>query len=90
MIGRLQINFVLGTGLLCLLTQASLTGRDQALLIRTWSERMGALYRRMKTTGGRCSGYFLEQAEEDVRSQLNAAQENRAAPDAAAATIQST
>ncbi|XP_056435841.1 uncharacterized protein LOC130373401 isoform X2 [Gadus chalcogrammus] len=82
-----KINFVLGTGLLCLLTQASLTGRDQALLIRTWSERMGALYRRMKTTGGRCSGYFLEQAEEDVRSQLNTAQENRAAPDAAAATI---
>ncbi|CAL8267316.1 unnamed protein product [Lota lota] len=82
-----KINFVLGTGLLCLLTQASLTGRDQALLIRTWSERMGALYRCMKTTGGRCSGYFLEQAEEDVRSQLNAAQENRATPDVAAATI---
>ncbi|CAL8240454.1 unnamed protein product [Merluccius merluccius] len=82
-----KINFVLGTGLLCLLTQASLTGRDQALLIRTWSERMGALYRRMKTVGGRCSGYFLEQAEEDVRSQLTAAQESRAAPEDAAAAI---
>ncbi|KAJ3591696.1 hypothetical protein NHX12_006828 [Muraenolepis orangiensis] len=83
----LTINFVLGTGLLCLLTQASLTGRDQALLTRTWSERMGALYRRMKTATGRCSGYYLEQAEEDVRSQLRSAQESRATPEEAAAAI---
>lgn len=69
----LQVNFVLGTGLLCLFTQASLTGRDQALLVKMWSDRMGALYRKMKTTGGRCSGYFLEQAKEDIRQQVQQA-----------------
>lgn len=85
-----QINFVLGTGLLCLFTQASLTGRDQALLIKSWSDRMGALYRKMKNTGGRCLGYFLEQAEEDIRQQLQEAVQNRSPPDEAAASILKT
>ncbi|XP_030614191.1 uncharacterized protein LOC115800803 [Archocentrus centrarchus] len=85
-----KINFVLGTGLLCLLTQASLTGRDQALLIKSWSDRMGALYRKMKNTGGRCLGYFLEQAEEDIRQQLHEAVQNRSPPDEAAASILKT
>ncbi|KAF7649166.1 hypothetical protein LDENG_00145790 [Lucifuga dentata] len=85
-----KINFVLGTGLLCLFTQASLTGRDQALLMKTWSDRMGALYRKMKNTGGRCLGYFLEQAEHDVRQQLQEAVQNRAPPEEAAACILKT
>lgn len=85
-----KVNFVLGTGLLCLFTQASLTGRDQALLMKTWSDRMGALYRKMKNTGGRCLGYFLEQAEHDVRQQLDEAVQNRAPPDEAAASILKT
>lgn len=82
-----KVNFVLGTGLLCLLTQASLTGRDQALMIKSWTERMSALYRKMKNTGGRCLGYFLEQAEVDVRQELDMAIENRAGPDEAASLI---
>ncbi|XP_071337829.1 uncharacterized protein [Trachinotus anak] len=82
-----KINFVLGTGLLCLFTQASLTGRDQALLMKTWSDRMGALYRKMKNTGGRCLGYFLEQAEEDIRQQLYESVQNRAPPEEAASSI---
>ncbi|XP_034042684.1 uncharacterized protein LOC117524986 [Thalassophryne amazonica] len=82
-----KINFVLGTGLLCLFTQAFLTGRDQTLLMKTWSDRMGALYRKMKNTGGRCLGYFLEQAEGDVRQQLSEAVHNRLAPDEAAVSI---
>lgn len=82
-----KVNTVLGTGLLCLLTQASMTGRDQALMIKTWTERMSALYRKMKNTGGRCLGYFLEQAKVDVREQLNQAVQERAAPDVAAASI---
>ncbi|XP_026000403.1 uncharacterized protein LOC113007735 [Astatotilapia calliptera] len=85
-----KINFVLGTGLLCLFTQASLTGRDQALLIKSWSDRMGALYRKMKNTGGRCLGYFLEQAEEDIRQQLQEAVHNRLPPDEAAGSILKT
>ncbi|KAF0026806.1 hypothetical protein F2P81_021543 [Scophthalmus maximus] len=85
-----KINFVLGTGLLCLFTQASLTGRDQALLMKTWSERMGALYRKMKNTGGRCLGYFLEQAEGDIRHQLGEAVQDRAPPEQAAASILKT
>lgn len=85
-----KINFVLGTGLLCLFTQASLTGRDQALLIKSWSDRMGALYRKMKNTGGRCLGYFLEQAEDDIRQQLQEAVHNRLPPDEAAAGILKT
>ncbi|XP_042282812.1 uncharacterized protein LOC121907358 [Thunnus maccoyii] len=85
-----KINFVLGTGLLCLFTQASLTGRDQPLLMKTWSDRMGALYRKMKNTGCRCLGYFLEQAEEDVRQQLNEAVQNRQPPEEAAACILKT
>lgn len=82
-----KVNTVLGTGLLCLLTQASMTGRDQALMMKTWTERMSTLYRKLKTTGGRCLGYFLEQAEVDVREQLNQAVEDRAAPDVAATSI---
>ncbi|KAJ8405940.1 hypothetical protein AAFF_G00308280 [Aldrovandia affinis] len=62
-----KVNFVLGAGLLCLFTQASLTGRDQALLLKTWGERMGALYRHMKATGALCAGYFLDQAPDDMR-----------------------
>ncbi|XP_056246135.1 uncharacterized protein LOC130178064 [Seriola aureovittata] len=85
-----KINFVLGTGLLCLFTQASLTGRDQALLMKTWSDRMGALYRKMKNTGGRCLGYFMEQAEEDIRQQLHEAVQNRAPPEDAATSILKT
>ncbi|XP_074513932.1 uncharacterized protein LOC141781883 [Sebastes fasciatus] len=85
-----KINFVLGTGLLCLFTQASLTGRDQALLMKTWSDRMGALYRKMKNTGGRCLGYFLEQAQGDVRQQLQEAVQNRSPPDEAAGSILKT
>ncbi|KAK9537225.1 hypothetical protein VZT92_004860 [Zoarces viviparus] len=85
-----KINFVLATGLLCLFTQASLTGRDQALLMKTWSDRMGALYRKMKNQGGRCLGYFLEQAEGDVRQQLQEAVQNRAPPEEAAASILKT
>ncbi|XP_034429445.1 uncharacterized protein LOC117754584 isoform X1 [Hippoglossus hippoglossus] len=85
-----KVNFVLGTGLLCLFTQASLTGRDQALLMKTWSDRMGALYRKMKNMGGRCLGYFLEQAEGDIRLQLNEAVQNRAPPEEAATGILKT
>ncbi|XP_037344844.2 uncharacterized protein LOC119228942 [Pungitius pungitius] len=85
-----KINFVLGTGLLCLFTQASLTGRDQVLLMKTWSDRMGALYRKMKNQGGRCLGYFLEQAEGDVREQLQEAVQNRSPPEEAAASILKT
>lgn len=81
---------MLGTGLLCLFTQASLTGRDQALLMKTWSDRMGALYRKMKNQGGRCLGYFLEQAEGDVREQLQEAVQNRSPPEEAAASILKT
>lgn len=86
----IKINFVLGTGLLCLFTQASLTGRDQALLMKSWSDRMGALYRKMKNSGGRCLGYFLEQAEDDIRHELQEAVQRRAAPEEAAADILKT
>ncbi|KAM3607258.1 uncharacterized protein V6R79_004444 [Siganus canaliculatus] len=85
-----KVNFVLGTGLLCLFTQASLTGRDQALLMKVWSERMGTLYRKMKNVGGRCLGYFLEQAEVDIRQDLDEAVQNRAPPEEAAASILKT
>ncbi|TNN47149.1 hypothetical protein EYF80_042653 [Liparis tanakae] len=84
------VNFVLGTGLLCLFTQAALTGRDRALLMKTWSERMAALYRKMKCSGGRCLGYFLEQAEGDVRQQLQEAVQSRSPPEEAAANILQT
>ncbi|XP_068184532.1 uncharacterized protein [Antennarius striatus] len=85
-----KVNFVLGTGLLCLFTQASLTGRDQALLMKTWSDRMGTLYRKMKNTGSRCLGYFLEQAEVDVRKELLDAVHDRSPPDEAASRILKT
>lgn len=51
---------------------------------------MGALYRKMKNTGGRCLGYFLEQAEEDIRQQLQEAVHNRLPPDEAAGSILKT
>ncbi|XP_072301143.1 uncharacterized protein [Eucyclogobius newberryi] len=82
-----KVNFMMGTGLLCLLTQASMTGRDQALLMKIWTERMSALYKNMKSTGGRCLGYFLEQAEVDVREQLDQAVQDRMAPDVAAGLV---
>ncbi|KAK5920560.1 hypothetical protein CgunFtcFv8_024357 [Champsocephalus gunnari] len=88
--GHSVSNFVLGTGLLCLFTQASLTGRDQALLMKTWSDRMGALYRKMKNSGSRCLGYFLEQAEVDIRHQLQEAVQSRAPPEEAAGSILKT
>lgn len=86
----IKVNLVLGTGLLCLLTQASLTGRDQALLMKIWSDRMGAFYRKMTNIGCQCIGYYLEQAELDVREQLDEAVQNRAPPDEAAASILKT
>lgn len=55
--------------------------------MKTWSDRMAALYRKMKNTGGRCLGYFLEQAEDDVRHQLHEAVQSRAPPDEAATSI---
>ncbi|KAJ8339892.1 hypothetical protein SKAU_G00345250 [Synaphobranchus kaupii] len=82
-----KVNFVLGTGLLCLFVQASLTGRDQALLMKTWGDRMGALYRKMKSTGALCSGYFLEQAREDVRRMAGDAQLITKPPEEQAAAI---
>ncbi|KAL0963585.1 hypothetical protein UPYG_G00308260 [Umbra pygmaea] len=85
-----KVNFVLGTGLLCLFVQASLTGRDQALLMKTWSDRMGSLYRKMKSTVGTCSGYFLKQAEEDIRQQLQEAMRRRSGPEEAATGILKT
>ncbi|XP_064185809.1 uncharacterized protein LOC135251880 [Anguilla rostrata] len=82
-----KVNFVLGTGLLCLFVQASLTGRDQALLMKVWGERMGALYRKMKATGALCSGYFLEQARDDVRRMSGDAQLSGRPPGEQAAAI---
>lgn len=54
----MQVNFVLGTGLM-----------------------------KMKTTRGRCSGYFLQQAKKDVRQQLQEVMQRRSAPEEAAAGI---
>ncbi|XP_036428710.1 uncharacterized protein LOC118809464 [Colossoma macropomum] len=85
-----KVNFVLGTGLLCLFVESSLTGRDQALLIKSWSDRMAALYRKMKNTGGLCSGYFREQAEEDVRKQILEIRWNTHTPEEQAAEILKT
>ncbi|KAI5101848.1 uncharacterized protein LOC124391704 [Silurus meridionalis] len=82
-----KVNFVLGTGLLCLFVEASLTGRDQALLIKTWSDRMAALYRKMKSTGGLCSGYFKEQAEDDVKKQILEVRWSTHSPEQQAAEI---
>ncbi|XP_066563664.1 uncharacterized protein LOC136751787 [Amia ocellicauda] len=85
-----KVNFVLGTGLLCLFTQASLTGRDQALLMRTWSEKMAALYKKMKASGCLCSGYFREQAEEDIRKQIQDGKKSKKTPEEQAASILKT
>lgn len=80
----------MGSGLLCLFVQASLTGRDQALLMKVWGERMAALYKKMKSTGGLCSGYFLEQAREDVRRLSADAQLGAKPPEEQAAAILKT
>ncbi|KAL6484816.1 hypothetical protein MHYP_G00068610 [Metynnis hypsauchen] len=85
-----KVNFVLGTGLLCLFVESSLTGRDQALLIKSWSDRMAALYRKMKNTGGLCSGYFREQAEEDVKKQILEIRWNAHTPEEQATEILKT
>ncbi|KAG9271354.1 uncharacterized protein LOC125805065 [Astyanax mexicanus] len=82
-----KVNFVLGTGLLCLFIEASLTGRDQALLMKSWSDRMAALYRKLKSTGGLCSGYFREQAQEDVKKQILELKWNTHTPEEQAAEI---
>lgn len=58
--------------------------------MKTWCDRMAALYRKMKNTGSRCLGYFLEQAEADVRQRINEAVQNRAAPDEAAESVLKT
>ena len=44
----------------------------------------------MKNMGGRCLGYFLEQAEGDIRLQLYEAVQNRAPPEEAATGILKT
>ncbi|KAJ8283103.1 hypothetical protein COCON_G00056220 [Conger conger] len=85
-----KVNLVLGSGLLCLFVQASLMGRDQALMMKVWGERMGALYRKMKSSGALCSGYFLEQAREDVRSLSGDAQLSSRPPEEQAAAILKT
>nr|XP_015219517.1 PREDICTED: uncharacterized protein LOC107079477 [Lepisosteus oculatus] len=85
-----KVNFVLGTGLLCLFTQASLTGRDQALLMKTWSEKMSALYKKMKASGCLCSEYFREQAEEDIQKHIQEGKKNKKTPEEQAASILKT
>lgn len=40
-------------------------------MMKNWSDRMAALYRKMKSTGGLCSGYFREQAKDDVKKQIS-------------------
>ncbi|XP_051782152.1 uncharacterized protein LOC114650736 [Erpetoichthys calabaricus] len=85
-----KVNFVLGTGLLCLFTQASLTGRDQALLIKTWSEKMGALYKKMKAVSCQCAGYFQEQAKADVSRLLQVGKKRETLWEEQASTILKT
>ncbi|XP_053312738.1 uncharacterized protein LOC128474429 [Spea bombifrons] len=67
-----KVNFVLGTGLLCLFVHGSLTGRDTQLMISRWTEKMTVLYRRMEETSKDCAAYFKEQAQEDVETFLTA------------------
>ena len=55
--------------------------------MKTWSDHIGALYGKMKTDRGRCSGYFLQQAEKDVRQQLQEVMQRRSALEEAAAGI---
>ncbi|TSM94699.1 hypothetical protein Baya_8494 [Bagarius yarrelli] len=82
-----KVNFVLGTGLLCLFVEASLTGRDQSLLLKNWSDRMASLYKKMKSTGGLCSGYFREQAKDDVKKQILEVRWSTNSPEQQAAEI---
>uniref|UniRef100_A0A8C5M0P4 Uncharacterized protein n=1 Tax=Leptobrachium leishanense TaxID=445787 RepID=A0A8C5M0P4_9ANUR len=67
-----KINFVLGTGLLCLFFHGSLTGRDTQLMMSRWTDKMTVLYRRMEDTSKDCAAYFKEQAQEDVKKFLPA------------------
>ncbi|KAI7808510.1 hypothetical protein IRJ41_006752 [Triplophysa rosa] len=85
-----KVNFVLSTGLVCLFVEAYLIGRDQALLMKTWSDKMNVLYRKMKAIGGRCSAYFKEQAEEDLRRQILEVQRNGNPPEEQASEILKT
>lgn len=48
---------------------------------------LGTGLMKMKTTRGRCSGYFLQQAKKDVRQQLQEVMQRRSAPEEAAAGI---
>ncbi|XP_014351234.1 uncharacterized protein LOC106705774 [Latimeria chalumnae] len=61
-----KINFVMGTGLLCLFCQASLSGRDLPMMAKQWLDKMAALYKKMKSMGDECVHYFREQAEADI------------------------
>nr|XP_033803740.1 uncharacterized protein LOC117362074 [Geotrypetes seraphini] len=65
-----KVNFVIGTGLLCLFTHSSLTGRDTTLMMSRWSGKMEALYKRMKAVSYECVHYFKEQATEDIEKFL--------------------
>ncbi|KAM8975513.1 uncharacterized protein RCH25_018493 [Pelodytes ibericus] len=65
-----KVNFVLGTGLLCLFVHGVLTGRDSQLMTSRWTEKMAVLYRRMEETSKDCASYFKEQAQEDVEKFL--------------------
>ncbi|XP_038224846.1 uncharacterized protein LOC119841454 [Dermochelys coriacea] len=65
-----QLGLVVGAGLLCLLTQAGLTGRDGALLLGRWAGRMGALHQRMKEAMAQCRAYFPGQAQDDLAGVL--------------------
>ncbi|XP_078512413.1 uncharacterized protein LOC144772120 [Lissotriton helveticus] len=67
-----KINFVIGIGLLCLFTHASLTGRDGALMLARWSDKMAALYQRMKVASKECFHYFKEQAKSDIEKFVEA------------------
>lgn len=68
-----KLNAVLGSGLLCLLTEAGLTKRDPALLLGVWDARVSALHKRMKESLAQCADYFRDQAQEDVDQALGEA-----------------
>ncbi|XP_063813077.1 uncharacterized protein LOC135050539 [Pseudophryne corroboree] len=65
-----QVNFILATGLLCLIVHGSLNGRDTQLMMGRWTDKMTVLYRRMEDTSRHCAAYFKEQAQEDVEKFL--------------------
>ncbi|KAF7236614.1 Protein rapunzel [Varanus komodoensis] len=68
-----KLGAVLGAGLLCLLSEAALAGRDPALLLGAWAERVAALHGRAEDALARCATYFPEQAREDVEQALGEA-----------------